>query len=89
MRTAHGEAMTSTAEQMAAYGAVNGLGFHGDSRTKAKLVRSMERAIERGDWDRVVELAFSYGAGSLVGSLLRPTLERLSAGVDDANSRWG
>ena len=73
---------------MAAYGAINGLGLRGDPKVKAKLIRSVERAIERGDWGRVLELTIAYGAGSAVGSLARPTIERVSTRIDSAVSRW-
>lgn len=81
--------MTSTAERIAAYGALNGLGFHGDPEVKAKLLRSVGRAIDRGDWDRVLKLTLAYGAGNAVGSAFRPTVQKLSEQTDPWLVRWG
>jgi hypothetical protein len=63
--------MRKTTEEVGGYGFVNGLGLSGDQQQKAKLVRRVSRALERGDWDRVLEYAAAYGIGRWVGSSVR------------------
>jgi hypothetical protein len=79
--------MSSTAEQIGVYGFVNGLGLRGDPQAKARLLRSVRRAIRRGDWDWVLKLAAAYGIGVSIGSWIqqaaRPQLTQLAG-----NSQW-
>lgn len=63
--------MRKTTQEIGEYGFVNGLGLTGDQDQKAKLVRRVVRAIERGDWDRVLEYAAAYGVGTWAGSSVR------------------
>ena len=66
--------MRKTTEEIGEYGFVNGLGLKGEERQKAKLVRRISRAIDRGDWDRVLEYAAAYGIGRWAGSSVRRAL---------------
>jgi hypothetical protein len=63
--------MTTMVERAGVYGLVNGLGVHGTSREKERILASASRAANRGEWARVLELAASYGLGVYVGSLIR------------------
>jgi hypothetical protein len=63
--------MRRTTEEIGEYGFINGLGVSGDQQQKTKLVRRVSRAIERGDWDRVLEYAAAYGVGRWAGSSVR------------------
>lgn len=63
--------MTTRLEQAGIYGFVNGLGYRGDRATKQALIRSAQRAANRGDWDRVVKLGLAYIFGTAAGSYVR------------------
>jgi hypothetical protein len=63
--------MGAKIEDFGGYGFVNGLGLHGDQSERAKLLRSLHRAVDRGDWPCVARIATAYGFGAFVGSEVR------------------
>jgi hypothetical protein len=63
--------MRKTTEEIGAYGLANGLGFHGDPKQKAKLVRRASKAVERGHYGVLLEYLLAYGAGSWAGARVR------------------
>lgn len=67
--------MRKTTEEIGAYGFVNGIGLSGDPQQKSKLVRRVARAIDRRDWDRVLEYLAAYGLGRMAGSKIRKAIE--------------
>ena len=71
--------MKRTSQEIGAYGFVNGLGFQGDPAEKAKLLRRVGRAIERGDFEVLLEYLAAYGIGAWAGSFVqRAALNSLS-----------
>ena len=63
--------MRKTAKEIGEYGFANGLGLQGDQEQKAKLVKKVVGAVERGDLDRLIEYAAAYVVGAWAGSSVR------------------
>jgi hypothetical protein len=76
--------MNSTQAEIGVYGFVNGLGFRGDQETKARLLRSAQRAANRGDFDTLLGMGVAYIIGAALGSSVRPANPSQGAPV-----RWG
>jgi len=70
--------MRKTVRAIGAYGVVNGFGFHGDPREKAKLIRRARMAVDRGDCWTLFEYLVAYGAGTYAGARLRKALAELA-----------
>lgn len=63
--------MTTRVQRAGMYGLVRGLGFPADSDTKSRLIKSAQRAANRGDWDALIQMGLAYLAGSVVGGSVR------------------
>ncbi len=61
----------STAEQTGVYGLVNGLGYAGDPAERARIIRSAQRAADRGDWEHLLGMGAAYLLGVAIGSAVR------------------
>ena len=66
--------MRKTTEEIGAYGVVNGLGISGDPQQKAKLLRRVGRALDRGDLGLLLEYLAAYGAGAWAGTAMRKAI---------------
>lgn len=79
--------MSDVKREFGAYGFVNGLGLHGDDRSKEKLLKRLLRAIDRGDWEKVAEYLLAYGAGRTFGSLALSVVAP-NPGRSNGDVRW-
>ena len=78
--------MRKTTQEIGVYGVVNGLGFRGDPKEKAKLLRRARRAAERGDFGLLIEYLAAYGVGAWAGASLRQAITSLANSPQ--NPRW-
>lgn len=63
--------MATRVQAAGIYGFVNGLGYPGDRSEAKRLIHSAQRAVQRGNWDLVLEMGLAYLFGATVGSSIR------------------